>query len=125
MPHAAVVILGNFYFRFALPALVFQMIGREPLAKLFEPAFFLGYLASGCLVFALTFAAFCGARWVRAGARATTAAVSNLGFLRPPLILAFFGTRGAGPLAMAVVSEVMIVISIGAICTKPVSASPG
>jgi malonate transporter and related proteins len=115
MPHAAIDALGSFSFRFALPALVFQLIGREPLASLFEPVFLAGYLASGCLLFALTFAVFRNARPARASARATTATVSNLGFLGPPLILAFFGPRGAGPLAMAIVSEVMIIMSIGAV----------
>lgn len=115
MPHSAIDVLGSFSFRFALPALVFQLIGREPLANLFEPAFFVGYLASGCLLFAFTFVAFRKAQQARASARATTATVSNLGFLGPPLILAFFGPRGAGPLAMAIVSEVMIIMSIGAI----------
>lgn len=107
--------LGSFSFRFALPALVFQLIGREPLATLFEPAFFAAYVASGCLIFALTFAAFRRAPRACASARATTATVSNLGFLGPPLILAFFGARGVGPLAMTIVSEVMIIMSIGAI----------
>jgi hypothetical protein len=115
MPHAAIDALGSFSFRFALPALVFQLIGREPLASLFEPVFFVGYLASGSLLFALTFAAFRNAGQARASARTTTATVSNLGFLGPPLILAFFGPRGAGPLAMAIVSEVMIIMSIGAV----------
>ncbi len=115
MPLSAIDVLGSFSFRFALPALVFHLIGREPLANLFEPAFFGGYLASGCLLFALTFVAFRKAQRARASARATTATVSNLGFLGPPVILAFFGPRGAGPLAMAIVSEVMIVMSFGAV----------
>ena len=77
MPHSAIDVLGSFSFRFALPALVFQLIGREPLTNLFEPAFFVGYLASGCLLFAFTFVAFRKARQARASARATTATVSN------------------------------------------------
>ncbi|USI71553.1 AEC family transporter [Sphingomonas morindae] len=117
-PPSALDVLGGFSFRFALPALVLHLIAREPLAALFEPAFFIGYLASGCLVFALTFAVFRKARRVgaaRASARATTASVGNLGFLGPPIVVAFLGTRGTGPLAMAIVSEVMIVMSIGAV----------
>lgn len=115
MPRLAIDVLSSFSFRFALPALVLQLIGRQAFTKLFEPAFFAGYLSSGCVVFALAFAASRKARQARAGARATTATVSNLGFLGPPLMLAFFGPRGAGPLAMAIVSEVMIIMSIGAI----------
>lgn len=48
-----------------------------------------------------------------AAARASVATVSNLGFLGLPLMLAFFGERAAGPLAMAVLAEVMVLMSVG------------
>ena len=48
-----------------------------------------------------------------AAAHATTGTVSNLGFLGPPLVLAIFGARGAGPLAMAILAEVMVLLSVG------------
>jgi predicted permease len=50
-----------------------------------------------------------------AGAHATAATVSNLGFLGPPLMLAFFGERGAGPLAMAILAEIMVLLSFGSV----------
>jgi malonate transporter len=50
-----------------------------------------------------------------AGAHTTTATVSNLGFLARPLMLAFFGERGAGPLAMAILAEVMVLLSVGSV----------
>src|SRR5919106_2438544 len=40
--------------------------------------------------------------------------LSNLGFLGPPPVLAFFGERGAGTLAMAIMAEVMVLLSVGA-----------
>jgi malonate transporter and related proteins len=49
-----------------------------------------------------------------AGAHATASTVSNLGFLGPPLMLAFLGERGAGPLAMAILAEIMVLLSLGA-----------
>jgi len=116
MPAAALEALGAFSFRFALPALVLRLIIGEPLTALFNPRFFAGYLASGCLLFALTFGL---SRWLQrqsspvAGARATAATVSNLGFLGPSFVLAFFGQRGAGPLAMAIVAEIVILMSLG------------
>lgn len=115
---AALDALGAFSFRFALPALVMRLIASEPLSRVFDPVFFFGYLASGSLVFALTFGV---VRLVQrhdvavAGAQATTATVSNLGFVGPPIMLAFFGQRGGGPLAMAIVVEVMILMSVGAV----------
>lgn len=115
---AALEVLGAFSFRFALPALVMRLIASEPLGQIFNPVFFAGYLASGALVFAVTFGIARLAQQLSpsaAGARATTATVSNLGFVGPPIMLAFFGQRGGGPLAMAIVVEVMILLSVGAI----------
>jgi predicted permease len=118
MPHGSTEILGTFSFRFALPPLVFRLIAGGPIGQSFNLRFFAGYLASGSLIFALVV---CGSRLFQhqgaaiASARATTATVSNLGFLGPPIILAFLGDHGAGPLAMAIVCEVMVLMSVGAV----------
>jgi malonate transporter len=108
--------LGAFSFRFALPALVFRMIAGQPLDRSFDALFYGGYLAGGCLIFAFTFglSRILGRQsTAAAGAHATTTTVSNLGFLGPPLALAFFGGRSAGPLAMAILAEVMVLLSLG------------
>ena len=107
--------LGAFSFRFALPALVLRLVASQPLAASFDPDFFVGYLASGGLVFALVFTVSSQAEQpgAAAAARATTATVSNLGFLGTPVLLAAVGPRGIGPLAMAMVCEVMILFSLG------------
>jgi malonate transporter len=110
--------LGFFSFRFALPALVLRLIAGQPLGRSFDPAFFGAYLASGGAIFALTLGlsmllARCGI--AEAAAWATTATVGNLGFLGPPLMLAFLGERGAGPLAMAILAEVMVLLSLGSV----------
>jgi malonate transporter len=110
--------LGAFSFRFALPALVFRMIAGQPLDRSFNALFYGGYLASGCLIFILIFGLsriLSQRSTAAAGAHATTATVSNLGFLGPPLGLAFFGERSAGPLAMAILAEVMVLLSLGGI----------
>lgn len=110
--------LGAFAFRFALPALVFRLIAGQPLGRSFNPVFYGGYLASGGVIFALMFGlsrVLDGQAVATAGARATTTTVSNLGFLGPPLVLAFFGERGAGPLAMAILAEVMVLLSLGGV----------
>ena len=114
----AVDALGAFSFRFALPALVLRLIAHQPLERAFNPAFFGGYLASGAIVFACVLALSLSldrGNVPAAGARAATATVSNLGFLGPPLMLAFFGERGAGPLAMAILAEVMVLMSVGSV----------
>jgi predicted permease len=108
--------LNAFSFRFALPALLLRLIAGQPLRQSFNPEFYAGYLASGAIIFVLVLGT---SRLVAsrdlstAGAHATTATVSNLGFLGPPLMLAFFGERGAGPLAMAILAEVMVLFSVG------------
>src|SRR5258708_17068552 len=101
--------LNAFSFRFALPALLVRL-GGQPLRQSFNPEFYAGYLASGAIIFVLVLGTsrVAAARDLStAAAHATTATVSNLGFLGPPLMLAFFGERGAGPLAMAILAEVM------------------
>jgi predicted permease len=110
--------LSAFAFRFALPALVFRLIAGQPLDRSFNPVFYCGYLASGGLVFAVVLGlshAFWGQALAASGARATTTSVSNLGFLGPPLMLAFFGDRGAGPLAMAILAEILVLLSLGGV----------
>lgn len=115
---ASLDVLGAFSFRFALPALVLRLIAGQPLSHAFSPAFYAGYLAAGLGAFALALAAsrrLAGQGLPAAAAHATTASVGNLGFLGPPLMLAFFGERGAGPLAMAILAEVMVLLSIGGV----------
>lgn len=114
----AIDALGAFAFYFALPALVLKLIAGQPLDRSFNFVFYSGYLASGGFVFALVFgfARILGRHAAAAaGGRATTATVSNLGFLGPPLMLTFFGERGAGPLAMAILAEVMVLLSLGGV----------
>ena len=114
----ALDVLGAFSFRFGLPALVLPLIANQPIRAFFNPTFYGGYLASGALVFALVLVlsrTLGGQNLTDASARATTATVSNLGFLGLPLMLAFFGNRAAGPLAMAILAEVMVLLSIGCV----------
>jgi malonate transporter and related proteins len=115
---AALDALGIFSFRFALPALLFRLITSQPLDRSFNATFYGGYLASGLLIFGLVFGVslVLNRRAVAsAGARATTATFSNLGFLGPPLILAYLGERGTGPMTMVMLSESTILLSLGSI----------
>jgi predicted permease len=118
VPSDALNALGTFSFRFALPALVFQLIASQPIGRLFNPIFYGGYLASGGFLFALVFGLSCLLQKnaiAAAGAHATTTTVSSLGFLGLPLVLAFLGQRATGPLAMASLAEVMVLLSVGAV----------
>ena len=110
--------LNAFSFRFALPALLLRLIADQPLRQSFNPEFYTGYLASGAIIFVLvlgTSRVVAARDLSTAAAQAPTATVSNLGFLGPPLMLAFFGERGAGPLAMAILAEVMVLLAVGSV----------
>src|SRR5438309_6351740 len=110
--------LNAFSFRFALPALLLRLIAGQPLRQSFNPEFYTGYLASGAIIFVLvlgTSRVIAARDLSTAAAHATTATVSNLGFLGPPLMLVFFGERGAGPLAIAILAEVMVLLSVGSV----------
>ena len=115
VPAGTIDILGTFSVRFALPALIARLISTQPLSVAFDARFYFGYLFCGLSIFCLVFFV---SRVVNkntsvAAAHATTASLGNIGFLGPPIMLAFFGARGAGPLAMAIMVEVMILLSLG------------
>ena len=115
VPAGAIDILGTFSVRFALPALIARLISTQPLSVAFDASFYFGYLFCGLSIFCLVFFV---SRVVNkntsiAAAHATTASLGNVGFLGPSIMLAFFGARGAGPLSMAIMVEVMILLSLG------------
>ena len=108
--------LATFAFHLALPALMASLLARQPLSRAFDPRFFAALLGAGLAVFlataVLTAALDRGAPGA-VGAHAQAATTGNLGFLGVPLLLAVLGERAAGPLAMAVLSEVGILLPLG------------
>ena len=123
LPAGAPQVLNAFAFWVALPALVLGAIASQPLATVFEPRFFAGMLISGGVVFAAVWIASRRCRPSNLGAtgdtagdaavHAITATVSNLGYLGLPLTLVLFGPRAAGPMAMAILAEVAVLLSLG------------
>jgi predicted permease len=115
--------VGVFAFNFALPAMLLRLMASQPLAENFEIRFFAGYLAA-CLVvfFAIMAAAMLlgGRRRGQASALGAGAAMGNVGYLGPPLLLPLLGERSAGPIAMSIMSEVAIVIALGSVLMAPI-----
>jgi len=112
---------ASYAFNLALPALVASLLSRQPLAQAFDPRFFAALLGAGATVFAavaLLTAALSRAGLAVAGAHAQAATTGNLGFLGVPLLLAVLGERSAGPIAMAVLAEVGLLMPLGIACMR-------
>ncbi len=112
---AGIAAFTAYAFDLALPALVTGLLARQPLHALFDPRFFAALLGAGALVFAAVAAAsLAGRSGVGvAGAHAQAATNGNLGFLGVPLLLSLLGEQAAGPLAMAILSEVGVLMPAG------------
>jgi predicted permease len=109
---------ARYAFDLALPALLVSLLARQPLAQAFDRRFFTALLGAGLLVFVATGAltALLGRPELRViGVHAQAATTGNLGFLGVPLLLAVLGERAAGPLAMAVLAEVGMLMPLGII----------
>jgi predicted permease len=121
---AMVDAIGAFAFLFALPALLLRLMAAQPLSQSFEPGFFLGYLGACLIIFGAVMAM--ALPWRRRGPAAAigaAAAMGNVGYLGPPLLLPLLGERGAGPIAMSIMSEVAVVLALGSLLMAP--AVPG
>jgi predicted permease len=53
------------------------------------------------------------------------AAMGNVGYLAPPLMLPMLGPRIAGPVAMAIVAEVAVIIALGSMLMAPSAKGEG
>ena len=114
---AAVDAIGLFAFNVALPAMLLRLMAAQPLAESFEGDFFAGYLLACLSVFGGVTAlamAFGRAR-PEGAAMGAAAAMGNVGYLAPPLLLPILGPRVAGPVAMSIVAEVAVIIALGSV----------
>jgi predicted permease len=121
---AVVAAIGTFSFNVALPAMLLRFIGGQPLAESFQPEWFQGYLGACLGVFALAmgFAALRRHGRRAAAALGAAAAMGNVGYLAPPLLLPILGQRVAGPVAMSIMAEVAVIIALGSVLMAPSEA---
>ncbi len=118
-------------FNLALPALMVTMLSRQPLARAFEPRFFLAVLAAGLTVFAAValLAGMAGRRGLaEAGSHGQAATGGNQAFLGVPLMLAVVGERATGPIALVILAEAGILMPVGLACMglgRPAAAAAG
>ena len=120
-PPVMVEAVGAFSFMFALPAMLLRLMANQPLAEVFDPVFFAAYLAC-CLAVLFTTL---GLAWLvlrrrrdhapqAAAGIGAAAAFGNVGYLGPPLLLSLMPPgQVSGPLAMAIIAEVTVVLMLG------------
>jgi hypothetical protein len=115
LAEAGIAAFTAYAFDLALPALVTGLLARQPLQAVFDLRFFGALLGAGAVVFAAVAvtSAFLRTGAGPAGAHAQAATNGNLGFLGVPLLLSILGDRATGPLAMAILAEVGVLMPAG------------
>jgi predicted permease len=127
MPPTAMEAIGLFSFNVALPAMLFKLMAAQPLRESFDAIYFAGYLGACLAIFASVMLIGRIARGdIRIGsAFGAAAAMGNVGYLAPPLMLPMLGPRIAGPVAMAIVAEVAVIIALGTMLMAPSAKGAG
>ncbi|MEI7704943.1 MAG: AEC family transporter [Deltaproteobacteria bacterium] len=112
---AGIAAFAAYAFDLALPALITGMLARQPLQGVLDARYLLAFLGAGAVIFAATagITAIGGGGVGVVGAHAQAATNGNLGFLGVPLLLSLLGERATGPLAMAILAEVGILMPAG------------
>ncbi|MFZ5556144.1 MAG: AEC family transporter [Pseudomonadota bacterium] len=115
VPIEAARALNAYVFTFAMPALIVRTLGRQPADSLVEPRFFAAWFVVGLSLFGI------GALITRIAFKDTAgglavagqaASVGNIGFLGVPLVLEAFGPEAAGPLALALTVDLIVLIPL-------------
>ncbi|MEO1198383.1 MAG: AEC family transporter [Pseudomonadota bacterium] len=107
--------LNVFVFYFAMPALIAGALARQDVAAVLDLRLIAGWLVCGVAVFGLGMlaAALFGARNLSAMAlMGQGSAVGNIGFLALPLTFTVFGTGAAGPITIALIVDLVILIPL-------------
>jgi malonate transporter and related proteins len=116
VPTEAVPAFNGFLLYFAVPAMLFRFAANTPFAEITNGAYFLTWGVCGVLVvLGVTFVArrFLGQTLRDAAFYGLAGAVANAGFMGVPLIVALLGERAAAPVILAIVSDLVIVGSVG------------
>jgi predicted permease len=117
VPVEGAAVLNAFVFRFALPALLVRALWTLDVAAAFDWRFVaawagcgLGLYAAAALALRAGFGP--GEGPGRGAVRAQGSVIGNIGFLGVPLAFALIGPQAAGPLAMALLVDLTLVIPL-------------
>lgn len=112
----AVGSLNVFAFYFAMPALIGGALARQNIVEIVDARLFGAWLVTGLVIFAVGFAAI---RFVRRDASMAERAISgqgssvgNIGFLGLPLGIAAFGDAVLGPMVVALLVDLVVLIPL-------------
>ena len=116
VPTEAVPAFNGFLLYFAVPAMLFRFAANTPFREIANVSFFFAWGLAGTVVVVLV--AWFARRTLKAGIRdaafyGLAAAVANAGFLGVPMLVALLGERAAAPVILAIVSDLLIVASVG------------
>lgn len=115
VPIKAVSALNIYVFTFAMPALIVRTLSQQSADSLIEPRFLAAWLAVGLSLFGIGALISRVAFKEAAGGLAVAgqaASVGNIGFLGVPLVLEAFGPQAAGPLAIALTVDLVVLIPL-------------
>lgn len=107
--------LNTFVFNFAMPALVINALATQPLSVLLDVRFLIAWSLAGVAIFALGAGAARFAGMAKLGGAAIcgqAASVGNVGFLALPLVVAAFGSFGAGLAAAALIVDLVVLVPL-------------
>jgi predicted permease len=122
-------VLGSFVARFALPALVFTALSRQPVARIADARFLVDYAVGSFAVLAIGM----GWGYLRQGKRLTLSALSGLGmassnsgYIGYPIVALLFGPElAAVGLALCMLVENLLVIPTGLVLADSGAAQEG
>ncbi|QNN63831.1 AEC family transporter [Leucobacter denitrificans] len=114
MPIESVPGLNTFVLYFALPAVLFQLAARTPVAQLIDPTTLSLWIISGLLIMTLAIATGLWRKrsWLDASFGGLISVFSNSTFLGIPVIVALVGEYAAGPIVTTLLVDIVVMQSV-------------
>lgn len=114
IPVESVPGLNTFVLYFALPAVLFQLAARTPVAQLVDPTTLALWIVSGLLIMTLAIATgLWGKRgWLDSSFGGLISVFSNSTFMGIPVIVALVGAYASGPIVTTLLVDIVIMQSV-------------